>query len=209
MIVLGLTGAIASGKSTTAAMLAERGIPVFSADDAVHDLYRGPAVASVGKAFPGTVKNGAVDRRILGEALARDPAAIARLEALIHPLVGRAERRFIKEAKAAGQKMVVLDYPLLFETGADKRVDHIIVTTAPAPVRRERALSRPRMSPKMYRLLSARQLTDREKRARADYVVDTGRGLDAARDQLDHILGELAALPIARRRAAKGRARHA
>jgi dephospho-CoA kinase len=195
MIVLGLTGAIASGKSTTAAMFAEAGVPVFSADAAVHQLYRGSAAALVEEAFPGIVVDGVVDRRRLAAAVARSEGGIERLEALIHPLVRREEASFLGRSAAAGHPLVVVEIPLLFETGAESVFDRIVVTTAPPDVRRQRALSRPSMTPELYSLLSSRQLTDEEKRRRADYVVDTGPGLDAARRSVTQILAELGFKP--------------
>lgn len=192
MIVIGLTGTIASGKTTTAAMLAEAGIPVFNADEAVHRLYAGPAAARVEAAFPGVVEGGVVDRKRLGAMLELEPYRLADLEAIVHPLVRAAEAAFVAEANAARQPMVVLEIPLLFETGAEERMDVVITTTAPEPLRRSRAMERLGMTPARYQLLSARQHTDAEKRAGAHYVVDTSRGMDAAERDVRAILAKIA-----------------
>ncbi|MCW5712910.1 MAG: dephospho-CoA kinase [Bauldia sp.] len=192
MIVVGLTGTIASGKSTTAEMFADNGIPVFSADEAVHLLYSGRAVAPIAAAFPDAVRDGKVERQRLAAILAADPGAVARLEAIVHPLVREEEEAFRKAAAAAGCEIVVVEIPLLFETDAARRFDRIVVTTAPDDVRRARALARARMTPEVYDLLTARQLSDPEKRRRADFVVDTGAGPDAARAAVGDIIAALA-----------------
>lgn len=191
MIVVGLTGSIGMGKSTTAAMFAELGVPVHDADQAVHDLYSGKAVSAVGAAFPGVVVDGRVDRGRLSAAVLGDPAAIRRLEAIVHPLVREAEREFLERNGRAGAAMVVLDIPLLFETGGEGRVDRIVVVSAPPGIQRDRVLARPGMDERKYEAILARQMPDDEKRRRADYVVDTGRGIDHARREVAAIVREL------------------
>ncbi len=193
MIVVGLTGSIGMGKSTTAAMFAEAGAPVYDADAEVRRLYAagGPAAAPIEAAFPGVTRDGAVDRARLGDRVLGDPAALARLNAIVHPLMGEARAAFFAEAKAAGADIVVLDIPLLFETGGERNVDAVVVVTAPAAMQRERVLARPGMSEAKLDAILAAQMADEEKRARAHYVVDTGAGMEAARTQ---VLGILAAL---------------
>jgi len=198
MLVLGLTGSLASGKSTTAAMFAEAGVAVFSADAAVHDLYRGRAVPLIEAAFPGTVRAGTVDRVKLADAVLDDPAALARLEAIVHPLVREEEERFLAEAAAAGRRIVLCDIPLLFETGAEGRFDVLIVVTAPEEVCRTRALSRPGMTAARYETLMNRQLPDADKRRRAHFVIDTGASHAAARRAVDGILRALAPMAALR-----------
>jgi dephospho-CoA kinase len=195
MLKIGLTGALASGKSTTLRMFADAGVPVFSADAAVHALYRGRAAPLVAAAFPDTVKNGVVDRAALAGAVLRDPKALARLEALVHPLVTEEEAHFFDEAGRGGHRITVSDIPLLFETGADERYDVIVVVTAPEATRRDRALERPGMTAALYESLLARQMPDAEKCRRAHFVVDTGQGLEAARREVAGILR--AAAPMA------------
>ena len=191
MILLGLTGSIGMGKSTTAAMFASLGAPVYDADAAVHALYAqgGAAVEPVGEAFPGVVSEGAVDRARLGQAVLGDPEALKRLEAIVHPLVGQHRQGFF--AGAAGASVVVLDVPLLFETGGDKNVGAVAVVSAPEVVQRERVLARPGMTPEKLDAILARQMPDADKRARADFVIDTGRGEGVAREQVRVILDEL------------------
>lgn len=191
MIVLGLTGSIGMGKSTTAALFAEEGALVWNADDAVHALYAwgGAAVEPVGAAFPGVVVDGAVDRARLAEALGADGAAFARLEAIVHPLVARGRADDLARAEARGARLAVLDIPLLFETGGDEAVDAVVVVTADAAVQAERVLARPGMTRARLDAILARQTPDAEKRARADFVIDTGRGLADARDQVRAVVG--------------------
>mgnify|MGYP001126517112 CR=1 FL=1 len=193
MKVIGLTGSIGMGKSTTAAMFREAGVPVYDADAAVHDLYDegGAAVGPVGEAFPGVVKDGRVDREALRQAVLGRPDELKRLNAIVHPLVGRDRVGFFKAAEAAGADMVVLDIPLLFETGGHANVDAIVVVSAPPEMQRERVLARPGMTPERLDAILAQQMADAEKRARAHYVVDTGRGLEAAREQVAAILEDL------------------
>ncbi|WP_137388664.1 dephospho-CoA kinase [Rhodoligotrophos defluvii] len=193
MIKIGLTGSIAMGKSATADMFRRLGIPVFDADAVVHELYRrgGEAVAPVAALFPEAVTNGAVDRTALGKAVLGDEAKIKALEAIVHPLVRAREAAFLLQAENAGEDLVVLDIPLLFESGQHGRVDCIVVVSAPAEVQRQRALARPGMTESKLQAIRARQLPDEEKRARADFVVDSSRGLDDAFEQVRSIVATL------------------
>lgn len=184
--VIGLTGAIGMGKSETAKLFAAEGVPVFDADAAIHDLYAGEAVAAVEAAFPGSTRNGAVDRAALGRQVMDDPAALTRLEQLVHPMVLRRREEFLAGAKAP---IVVLDIPLLLETGT--KVDAVVVATAPEHVQHRRVLARPGMTEAKFHALSARQFSDAQKRAQADYLVVTDKGLDDARDQVKMILAEI------------------
>ena len=185
--VIGLTGSIGMGKSVTAKLFASEGVPVFDADAAVHDLYTGEAVAAVEAAFPGTVKNGAVNRAALAGQVGGDSDALKRLEALMHPLVAARKRVFL--ARNKGAAVVVLDIPLLLETG--ERVDAVVVATAPHAVQRERVLARPGMSEAKLHALLARQMSDAQKRAQAHYLVMTDQGLDHAREQVKMILADI------------------
>ncbi|RZJ05640.1 MAG: dephospho-CoA kinase [Brevundimonas sp.] len=191
MIVLGLTGSIGMGKTTTTAMFADAGALVWNADEAVHRLYArgGAAVGPVGEAFPGVVVDGAVDRTKLAEALGRDDQAFRRLEAIVHPLVMAHRLEDLAAAEARGVRMAVLDIPLLFETGGDAAVDAVVVVTAPAEVQAGRVLARPGMTRERFETILSRQLPDAEKRRRADFVVDTGEGLEAARTRVEEIVG--------------------
>ena len=184
MILLGLTGSIGMGKSTTTAMFADLGAVVWNADDAVHRLYArgGEAVGPVGEAFPG------VDRTRLAEALGKDETAFRRLEAIVHPLVAQGRAADLEAARTAGVKLAVLDIPLLFETGGDKAVDAVVVVTADPAIQAERVLARPGMTRERFDAILARQMPDAEKRARADFVIDTGRGLEAARAEVEAIV---------------------
>jgi dephospho-CoA kinase len=195
MFVLGLTGSIGMGKSTTARLFAEAGVPVHEADIAVHQLYEGEAVPAVAVAFPGAVVGGKVNRDKLAARVLGDAAALRRLESIVHPLVRAAADRFLSEARASGAKIAVLDIPLLFETGGEDRVDAVVVVTAPPEMQRERALERPGMTMEKFQAIVAKQMPDVEKRQRADFVVDTSRGLAAARDQVDAILQAIASMP--------------
>jgi len=197
MIVLGLTGSIAMGKSETARMFRELGVPVFDADAAVHALYAegGAAVGPIAEAFPGAVSGGAVDREALAARVLGDSEAIARLEAIVHPLVRDAERAFLDKARQEGAALAVLDIPLLFETGGEGRADRIVVVSAPADLQRERALARPGMTQEKFDAILARQVPDAEKRRRADFVVDSSRGLEDAFDQVRGIVEQLTAMP--------------
>jgi len=193
LILIGLTGSIGMGKSTTAAMFREAGIPVYDADAAVHDLYDegGAAVGPVGEAFPGVVKDGKVDREALRQAVLGKPDELKRLNAIVHPLVGRDRIGFFQQAEAAGADMVVLDIPLLFETGGHANVDAVVVASAPADMQRERVLARPGMTPERLDAILAQQVADAEKRARAHFVVDTSRGLEPAREQVAEIIAAM------------------
>ncbi len=190
MKVLGLTGSIGMGKSTTAGLFAEAGCPVWDADAAVHRLYGpgGAAVAPVAAAFPGVEADGAIDRPRLAAALAADPEGFARLERIVHPLVAADRAAALAGAAAMGASVAVADIPLLFETGAEGQVDAVVVVTAPAEVQAERVLARPGMTPERFAALLARQTPDAEKRRRADFVIDTGQGLAAARAAVADIL---------------------
>ena len=190
MILLGLTGSVGMGKSTTAAMFAEMGAPVWDADAAVHRLYArgGAAVGPVGDAFPGVVRDGGVDRAILGARVHGDHAAVTRRETIVHPLVAADRAAFLADAEARGHPVAVLDIPLLFETGAEDRVDAVVVVTAPAEVQRARVLARPGMDETRLAALLERQTPDHHKRARADFVIDTSLGMDSARAQVKMVL---------------------
>ena len=199
MIVLGLTGSIGMGKSTTAQMFAAEGVPVYDADAAVHALYAkgGAAVAPVEAAFPGVVVDGAIDRARLSPRVVGKPEALKTLEAIVHPLVGADRGGFFAAAAERGADIVVLDIPLLYETGGDSKVDKVVVVSAPAEVQRRRVLARPGMDEAKFQAILARQTPDAEKRDRADFVVDTGQGLEDARQQVRDILTRLrAAAPL-------------
>ena len=198
MFVLGLTGSVAMGKSTTARFFAEEGVPVHDADAVVHQLYEGMAVPIIEAAFPGTTADGKVDRVKLGSRVMNDLAALRQLEAIVHPLVQDAERQFLDEAEAGGAAVAVLDIPLLFETGGEQRVDAVVVATAPPDVQRARVLERPGMTAQRLEAMLARQMPDSEKRRRADFVVDTSRGFDDARTQVQEILRRVATMPTRR-----------
>jgi dephospho-CoA kinase len=198
MIVLGLTGSIGMGKSTAAGFFAEAGVPVHDADAAVHRLYAGPAAAAIEAAFPGTVVDGTVDRDRLVKRVIGDPPALKRLEAIVHPLVRRDEERFLAAAEAVGAKVAVLDIPLLFETGAEKRCDAVVVVSAPPEIQRARVMARPGARAERFESLLAEQMSDAEKRARADFVVDTATDFDSTRAQIRAILAAAETLPIRR-----------
>jgi dephospho-CoA kinase len=195
MFILGLTGSIGMGKSATAKMFAEEDVPVHDADAAVHRLYEGEATPLIEAAFPGTTSGGKVDRVKLGQRVLGDQDAIARLEAIVHPLVAQSREHFIAEAERSGAKVAVLDVPLLFETGGDKRVDAVVVVSAPAKVQRARVFERPGMTDEKLAAILAKQTPDAEKRAKADFVVDTSKGFDAARAQVREILRAVATMP--------------
>lgn len=195
MFVLGLTGSMGMGKSTTAKFFAEEGVPVHDADAAVHRLYEGAAVAPIEAAFPGVTTAGKVDRMKLSARVAGDPGALKTLEAIVHPLVRAAEQKFLADAADRGAAVALLDIPLLYETGGEKRCDAVVVVSAPADVQRARVFERPGMTQEKFTALLARQLPDEEKRRRADFVVDSSRGLDAARAQVRDILRRIATMP--------------
>jgi dephospho-CoA kinase len=189
--ILGLTGSIGMGKSATAAMFRAMGVPVHDADAAVHRLYEGAAVAPVEAAFPGVTRDGAIDRPALSARVLNDADAMKRLEAIVHPLVRAEETAFIDAARRAGARLAVLDIPLLYETGGAARVDAIAVVSAPIAVQRARVLDRPGMTPERFEAILARQLPDAEKRRRAHFVIDTGRGFEAARRQVAGVVRAL------------------
>lgn len=190
MIILGLTGSIGMGKSTTSRMFADAGAMVWDADAAVHRLYApgGAAVGPLGEAFPGVVVDGMVDRTRLAEALGQDEAAFARLEAIVHPLVAQSRASDLARAREEGQRLAVLDIPLLFETGGDQWVDAVVVVSADAAIQRQRVLARPGMTEERFQAILNRQMPDAEKRRRADFIVDTGHGLEAAQQQVARIV---------------------
>jgi dephospho-CoA kinase len=200
MIIVGLTGSIGMGKSTTGRLFAEEGAAVFDVDAAIHDLYApGKAGAlAVGAAFPGSLDSeGRVDRSALSRQVVGDPAALGRLESIVHPLVRQSREVFLERTRRDGARVAVIDIPLLFETGQKDHLDKVVVVSAPAAVQRERVLARPGMTEEKFAALLARQTPDAEKRARADFVIDTSRGMEAARAQVRDILGQLSRLPAA------------
>jgi dephospho-CoA kinase len=198
MFVIGLTGSIAMGKTTTARLFAEEGVPVHDADAAVHKLYEGEAAGLIEAEFPGSTKGGRVDRAALGKQVVGDPPALRRLEAIVHPLVRNAEKKFLRDAEFAGAKVVVLDIPLLFETGGESRVDATVVVSAPAEMQRARVLERG-VSLEQLEALLTRQMPDAEKRRRADFVVDSAHGVEQARTQVRQILAAVAKMPSRRK----------
>ncbi|MFG1427498.1 dephospho-CoA kinase [Roseixanthobacter glucoisosaccharinicivorans] len=191
MWILGLTGSIGMGKSATAGLFRTEGVPVYDADAAVHALYRGAAVAPVEAAFPGVTKDGAIDRPALSARVLGDAEAMKRLESIVHPLVRGQEMAFLDRARAAGARLVVLDIPLLFETHGEQRVDAVAVVSAPADVQRTRVLERPGMTAERFAAILGRQLPDSQKRARAHFLIDTGRGFESARHQVRGIVRAL------------------
>lgn len=192
MIRLGLTGSIGMGKSATATMFREAGIPVHDSDAAVHRLYAGAAAPLIEAAFPGTVKDGVVDRALLGAAVLNNDAAMKKLESIVHPLVTETMLNFLATAEKAGHRLVVLDVPLLFEVGRDRDCDAIVVVSADPSVQRERVLARPGMTEAKFQAIVARQTPDSEKRRRAHFVIDTGRGFEAARRAVKDVIRTLA-----------------
>lgn len=195
MRILGLTGSIGMGKSTTAKLFAEAGVPVYDADAAVHQLYEGEAAPAIEAAFPGTTVDGKVDRPKLSARVVHDPAAIKQLEQIVHPMLGASRQRFFAEAEAAKAPIVVLDIPLLFETGGEKRVDAVVVVSTSPELQRERVLARGTMDEARLDAIIAKQTPDAEKRRRADFVVDTSNGLEPVRAQIAHILAEVVKMP--------------
>ena len=193
MIVIGLTGSIGMGKSTTASMFLAEGVPVFDADAAVHRLYAGRAVPLVEAAFPGVVREGVVDRDLLGRQVVGDAAAMRRLEAIVHPLVRECREAFLAEARAGGASLAVLDIPLLYETGGEADVDVVVLASAPEAVQKTRVLARPGMTEARFAAILAKQMPDAEKRRRAHHVVDTGNGLEAAAHQVRAVIAALQA----------------
>jgi dephospho-CoA kinase len=199
MLIVGLTGSIGMGKSSTAKLFAEAGVPVYDADATVHQLYEGEAAPAIEAAFPGTTADGRVDRKKLSARVVHDPAAIRQLEQIVHPMLGASRQKFFDDAERSGAPVVVVDVPLLFETGGEKRVDAVVVVTTSPENQRERILARGTMTGEALDALLARQLPDAEKRKRADFVVDTSHGLDPVRAQIKDILAEVVKMP--RRRA--------
>lgn len=195
MRILGLTGSIGMGKSTTAKLFAEAGVPVYDADAAVHQLYEGEAAPAIEAAFPGTTANGKVDRPKLSARVVHDPAAIKQLEQIVHPMLGASRQKFFADAEAAKAPVVVLDIPLLFETGGEKRVDAVVVVSTSPEIQRERVLARGTMDEAKLDAIIAKQTPDAEKRRRADFVVDTSHGLEPVRAQITHILAEVVKMP--------------
>ena len=195
MRILGLTGSIGMGKSTTAKLFAEAGVPVYDADAAVHQLYEGEAAPAIEAAFPGTTANGKVDRPKLSARVVHDPAAIKQLEQIVHPMLGASRQKFFADAEAAKAPVVVLDIPLLFETGGEKRVDAVVVVSTSPELQRERVLARGTMDEAKLDAIIAKQTPDAEKRKRADFVVDTSHGLEPVRAQITHILAEVVKMP--------------
>jgi len=195
MLILGLTGSIGMGKSTTATLFAEAGVPVYDADATVHMLYEGEAVSAIEAAFPGTTANGKVDRNKLSARVVHDPAAIKRLEQIVHPMLGASRQKFLDDAERSGAAVAVVDVPLLFETGGEKRVDAVVVVTTTPELQRQRILARDNMTSEKLDAILARQLPDAEKRRRADFVVDTSDGLDPVRLRIRDILNEAVKMP--------------
>lgn len=198
MRILGLTGSIGMGKSTTAKMFEEAGVPVYDADATVHRLYEGEAVAAIEAAFPGTTVNGKVDRTLLSPLVVHDAEAMKRLESIVHPMLRAHHQKFLDDAEKSGAPVAVVDVPLLYETGGESRVDAVVVVTTAPDVQRERILAREGMTPEKLDAILAKQLPDAEKRKRADFVVDTSHGLDPVRSRIREILDQAVKLPIRR-----------
>jgi dephospho-CoA kinase len=195
MLIIGLTGSIGMGKSTTLQMFADEGVPVYDADAAVHAVYSGSAVPVVEAAFPGTTADGKVDRQKLSQRVLGNPEALKKLEQIVHPLLGAHRQKFMEDAEKSGAPIVLMDVPLLFETGGEKRMDAVVVVTAPAELQRQRVLARENMTTEKLDAILARQTPDAEKRKRADFVVDTSRGLDPVRADVRDILAKVAKMP--------------
>jgi dephospho-CoA kinase len=195
MLILGLTGSIGMGKSTTAKLFAEAGVPVYDADAAVHQLYEAEAAPAIEAAFPGTTADGKVDRARLSARVMHDPAALKQLEQIVHPMLSASRQKFFDDAETAGAAVAVVDVPLLFETGGEKRVDAVVVVTTSPELQRERVLARGTMDEEKLNSILARQMPDDEKRKRADFVVDTSHGLDPVRARIRDILAEAAKMP--------------
>jgi dephospho-CoA kinase len=195
MRILGLTGSIGMGKSTTAKLFAEAGVPVYDADAAVHKIYEGEAAPAIEAAFPGTTVDGKVDRAKLSAKVVHNPAAIKQLEQIVHPMLGASRQKFLDDAERSGAPVVVMDIPLLFETGGEKRVDAVVVVSTDSATQRERILARGTMTSEALDAILARQLPDAEKRKRADFVVDTSHGLEPVRTAIRDILAEVVKMP--------------
>jgi dephospho-CoA kinase len=198
MHIIGLTGSIGMGKSTTMQLFAEQGVPVYDADAAVHAVYAGDAVPAVEAAFPGTTSDGKVDRQKLSAKVLGNPEALKRLEQIVHPMLGTHRQQFLADAEKSGAPVAVLDVPLLFETGGEKRVDAVVVVSAPAEMQRARVLARENMTQEKLDAILARQTPDAEKRRRADFVVDTSSGIEPVRARIRDILSEVVKMPIRR-----------
>lgn len=199
MRIIGLTGSIGMGKSTTMQLFAEHGAPVYDADAAVHAIYSGIAVPAVEAAFPGTTADGKVDRQKLSAHVLGNPQALKTLESIVHPMLGAHRQTFLDEAERSGAPVAVLDVPLLFETGGEKRVDAVVVVSAPAQMQRERVMAREGMTAEKLEAILARQMPDAQKRERADFVVDTSSGIEPVRARVRDILDQVVRMP--RRRA--------
>jgi dephospho-CoA kinase len=195
MRVLGLTGSIGMGKSTTAKLFAEAGVPVYDADATVHKIYEGEAAPAIEAAFPGTTVDGKVDRERLSSKVVHNPAAMKQLEQIVHPMLRAYHQAFLNSAERSGAPVAVIDVPLLFETGGEKRVDAVVVVSTSPEVQRERILARDNMTSEKLDAILARQLPDAEKRKRADFVVDTSHGLEPVRERIKEILAEAAKMP--------------
>lgn len=191
MFILGLTGSIGMGKSTTAEFFRREGVPVNDADAVVHDLYRNEAVGPVSELFPGSLVDGGIDRAELSRQLSENPAKFKLLEAIIHPLVRGREKQFLERHRAEDTPIVLLDIPLLFETGGENRVDAVVVVTCDADIQRRRVLERPGMTPDKFAMILSRQVPDAEKRQRADFLIDTGRGFEDAHEQVRQVLATI------------------
>jgi dephospho-CoA kinase len=195
MIILGLTGSIGMGKSTTAILFAEAGVPVYDADATVHKIYEGEAAPAIEAAFPGTTAGGKVDRNKLSARVVHDPAAMKQLERIVHPMLGASRQKFLEDAERSGAPVAVVDVPLLYETGGEKRVDAVVVVTTTPEIQRARILARDNMTAEKLDAILTRQLPDAEKRKRADFVVDTSHGLDPVRARIRDILDQVAKMP--------------
>jgi dephospho-CoA kinase len=195
MIILGLTGSIGMGKSTTAKLFAEAGVPVYDADATVHMIYEGEAAPAIEAAFPGTTAGGKVDRTRLSAQVVHDAGAMKRLEQIVHPMLRAYHQKFLNDAEQSGAPVAVVDVPLLYETGGEKRVDAVVVVTTSPEIQRERILSRDNMTNEKLDAILARQLPDAEKRKRADFIVDTSHGLDPVRTRIRDILDQAAKMP--------------
>lgn len=195
MLLLGLTGSIGMGKSTTAGLFREAGVPVYDADATVHKVYEGEAVPAIEAAFPGTTADGKVDRQKLSAQVVHDAAAMQRLEGIVHPMLRAHQQAFLDAAERSGAAVAVLDVPLLYETGGESRVDAVVVVTTSPEVQRQRILERPLMTEDKLDAILARQMPDAEKRKRADFVVDTSHGLEPVRAQIGDILARVATMP--------------
>lgn len=191
MLKIGLTGSIGMGKSTTAKLFAEAGIPVNDADAVVHDLYAGEAAPAVEAEFPGSTRNGSVDRAELARLLSARPDGFKALEAIVHPLVRQRETMFLEKHQAAGANIVLLDIPLLFETSGNTRVDLTVVVSCDPQIQKARVLARPGMTDEKFNMILSRQMPDAEKRARADYIIDTGHGIEAAKARVNEIIADI------------------